>query len=522
MTKPHRESAKTPGLISQNTGPNQPKHRHESAKTALRARGELLPDGFTVVVDQRTRWVVAGDGGVALLGSGRLLHLAPVAVRLLGADGRVTVSDRTSALLARRLLDAGVAHPVAGGHPSPPEHEVTAVIPVRDRPGELRRLLAALAETAPGLAEVIVVDDGSRVPVDVPGVRIIRHERCAGPAAARNTGLAAAGTELVAFLDSDTVPQPGWLAPLRAHLADHSVALAAPRVIALRDTGPDGWLAGYERLRSSLDLGPDPGPVLPRTRVAYVPSAALLVRRCALGEGFDQRMHVAEDVDLGLRLHAAGWRLRYEPVALVAHEHRVTPWRWVSRKAFYGTGAAPLAAAHPGSVPPLVLTPWAAAVCVLVGAQRRSALVGAGAVTGVAWWQLRRRLRRLHRPGATAGLLIGLGVTGAGRQAAEVLTRHWWPLAALGCVVSPRLRRMVLVAAVVEGLTDWWTHRDTEPNGEPGLDPLRYLLAHRIDDLGYGTGLWWGALKAGDPAALLPIITRLSSTDKGTRSWRRA
>jgi mycofactocin system glycosyltransferase len=488
--------------------------------------GDRLPDGFTVALDRRTRRLAAAGGGTALLGlsPGRLLHLAPAAQRLLGCGDRVEVRDATSAALARRLCDAGVAHPVLGGPAPtpPPEREVTAVVPVKDRPDGLRRLLAALADTAPELAEVIVVDDGSADPnacaavAEAAGARLVRHERAAGPAAARNAGLAAATTELVVFLDSDVVPEPGWLAPLRAHLADRSVALAAPRIVGLPTAGRQGWLAGwiggYGRLRSALDLGPDVGPVVPRTRIGYVPGAALLVRRAALGPGFDERMHVAEDVDLVLRLHAAGWRLRYEPTARVAHEHRAAPVSWLARKAFYGTGAAPLATRHPGSVPPLVLAPWAAAVCLLVGSQRRCGLLGACAVAGCAWLRLRRALAGLRGPGPTAALLVGLGLGGAAGQAARVLTRHWWPLAALGCLASRRMRRAVLFAGLAEGLLDWWTHR-----AEPGLDPLRYLLAHRVDDLGYGAGLWWGAIRGRTPSPLLPVITRRPGAAPRTR-----
>ncbi|MBO0851699.1 MAG: mycofactocin biosynthesis glycosyltransferase MftF, partial [Pseudonocardia sp.] len=335
-----------------------------------------LPRGFTVALDRRARW---RDGGAALLGGSpmRLLRLAPAARRLLHGRAELTVRDATSEALARRLLDAGVAHPAAraGG---PAEAEVTVVVPVRDRPDGLRRLLAALSVTAPGVAEVIVVDDGSADPVGCRAVvqqgrsgqriRLVRHRAPLGPATARNTGLAAARTACVAFLDSDVVPRPGWLAPLLAHLADGSVAVAAPRIVAL--PAGDGWLDRYERLRSSLDLGPDPAPIVPRSRVAYVPSAALLVRRTAIGDGFAPDMTVAEDVDLVLRLHAAGWRLRYEPSAEVAHRHRTEPLAWWTRKAFYGTGAAPLALRHPGAVPPAVWAPWGLAACLLLGTQR--------------------------------------------------------------------------------------------------------------------------------------------------------
>ena len=230
---------------------------------------------------------------------------------------------------------------------------------------------------------MIVVDDGSRDGLrcrqvaEAAGARVLRHAVSMGPAAARNTGLAAAGSEYVVFLDSDVVPRPGWLTPLLAHLVDPAVGLVAPRIIGLPVANP-GWLTRYEGLRSSLDLGPDAAPVLPRSRVAYVPSAAMVVRRAAIGAGFDARMPVAEDVDLVLRLYRSGWRMRYEPLSSVAHEHRSDARSWWTRKAFYGTGAAPLALRHPGSVPPAVLAPWTAAVCLLVGLQRSRALFAAG------------------------------------------------------------------------------------------------------------------------------------------------
>lgn len=437
-------------------------------------------------------------------------------MRLLGDRRELHVDGPTSARLCRHLLNAGIAHPVPDPDLGQPESQVTVVIPVKDRPAELRRLLIALAETTSNLGGVVVVDDGSTDPeacrevADEHGARLIRHDRSTGPASARNTGLAAAHTDLVAFLDSDVVPQPGWLPPLLAHLADHTVALAAPRIVALARTEGvvhelcagrgEGWLARYERVRSSLDLGRDAGPVVPRTRVAYVPSAALLVRG-ELGL-FDEDMHVAEDVDLVLRLHASGWRMRYEPSALVAHEHRVAAVSWWTRKAFYGTGAAPLALRHPGSVPPAVVAPWMAATCVLIASQRRYGVLGAAALTGLTWFRMRRTLTRLRRPGTTATLLTGLGLHSALSQAAGLLLRHWWPLTAIGCLFSRRLRRATLVAAVAEALVD---RHNRDPSG---LDPLRYLLARRADDLAYGAGLWYGALRNRTLAPLRPLFTK--------------
>jgi hypothetical protein len=72
------------------------------------------------------------------------------------------------------------------------------------------------------------------------------------------------------------------------------------------------------------------------------------------------------------------------------------------------------------------------------------------------------------------------------------------------------VRRAVVAAALVEGLLDWYRHRPTGPVAagprQPGLDPPRYLLARRADDLGYGAGLWWGALRHRTLAPLRPQL----------------
>ncbi|WP_308257607.1 mycofactocin biosynthesis glycosyltransferase MftF [Pseudonocardia lacus] len=461
-----------------------------------------MPRGTVVRLD---RQALRLDGGAVLVGGAppRMMHLAPAAARLVGADGTTTVDGPTSAALVRKLLDAGIAHPVevpVGAVPV--ADEVTVVVPVRDRVDGLRRLLAALD----GM-RVLVVDDGSADPGAIGavaaevGASVLRHGRSRGPAAARNTGLAAATSPLVAFLDSDVVPEPGWLDPLLAAFADPAVGLAAPRIVALAPVR--GWLGRYEALRSSLDLGPDPALVVPRSRVAYVPSAAMVVRRDAAGAGFDEGMHVAEDVDLVLRLHTAGWRLRYEPSSRVAHDHRTRPAQWWLRKAYYGTGAAPLALRHHGAVPPMVLSPSGAAIAGLVVLARPWSLLAAAVVGAGATERLARRLERLGSPRRTAARLVGSGALGTVAQTADAVTRHYWPVSVVAALLSRRVRRRVLAIAVVEGVVDWWRHRDPQRRAE--LDPVRFVLARRLDDLGYGAGLWWGAWRHRTVQPLRPV-----------------
>lgn len=428
-----------------------------------------------------------------------VLKLAPRAAVLL-ADGRLTVTDAATAALARRLLDTGVAVPEPAHRGADP---VTVIVPVKDNPTGLRRLLDALAHTASPdeIAEILVVDDGSADPVVADGTKVLRHAESRGPAAARNTGLAAARTELVVFCDSDMAPaEPGWITALAAHFTDPGLALVAPRITAL-DTEATTWIARYERARSSLDLGRVAGPVRPGSRVSYVPSALLMARAAALGGGFDASMHVAEDVDLVFRLHRAGWRLRYVPDVEVPHDHRVEIRSWLRRKAFYGTGAAPLAKRHPGLVPPARLTPWAAAAWLSLAVGRRWGVLPAAVLAAVATRKLAASLDPLERPLTTAAALTGRGLAGAGEQIARGLVRHWWPLAAVAALTSKRARRALLVAAVAEGILDWTRYGRTDPL--PG-----HLPAHRLDDLAYGAGLWFGAIRHRTVAPLLPRVTR--------------
>jgi mycofactocin glycosyltransferase len=470
---------------------------------------DALPDRMRIVLD---RHAIVVDDGTVLFGGAppRMLRLSRAAAARL-RDGALEVSDPMSAKLARTLLDAGIAHPVAEPAAAvPPASDVTVVVPVKDRVEGLARLLAALPAD---LGATIVVDDGSedaagiRAVAERAGAVLLRHPEARGPAAARNAGLAAARTPLVAFLDSDVVPQPGWLDPLLARFADPAVALAAPRIVALAG---EGWLGGYESVRSSLDLGGEPALVVPKSRVAYVPSAAMVVRRDAAGPGFDERMHVAEDVDLVLRLHEAGWRLRYEPASRVAHDHRTSLPAWWLRKAYYGTGAAPLSLRHPGSVPPMVLNTWSAAVSVLLLRGRPWSVLAALAVAAGAAEQLARKLP-VREPRRVAARLIGLGAVGTVQQTADAVTRHYWPLSLVAALLSRRARRTVAVIAVAEGVLDWWRKRhDPARPGLPG-----YLLARRLDDLAYGGGLWWGALRHRTSGPLRPVGTGVDGGQEG-------
>jgi glycosyltransferase involved in cell wall biosynthesis len=100
----------------------------------------------------------------------------------------------------------------------------SVIIPTHGRPAFLADALASVLDQSLDDLEVIVVDDASPEPVVLPGddprLRLVRRSANGGPAAARNTGVDAAGGDRLAFLDDDDWWEPGHLARADARLAE--------------------------------------------------------------------------------------------------------------------------------------------------------------------------------------------------------------------------------------------------------------------------------------------------------------
>jgi hypothetical protein len=200
---------------------------------------------------------------------------------------------------------------------------VSVVVPVRDRRALLRALLDALAAQTYDDFEVVVVDDGS---VDgsaeeaeagagsVP-VRVVRGEG-GGAVAARQAGVAVARGTILAFTDSDCVPEPGWLEAGVAAIDGGADAVQGHTRSARRR----GLL---ERSLWVVDQG-------------LYPTCNMLYRRDAFDAagGFDagadarlgfrpgeraKGLGFGEDTLLGWRVRRAG-TVVYEPAAVVRHE----------------------------------------------------------------------------------------------------------------------------------------------------------------------------------------------------------
>src|SRR2546428_1949334 len=207
---------------------------------------------------------------------------------------------------------------------------VSVVVPTHNRASMLREHLQALsAQTYPRrLTEWIVVcdgciDDSADVAREAGADRVIELEG-RGAAAARNAGLAAATSPLVAFLDDDIIPTPGWLvallddvSPGKANTLHMGYCPYAPSAIRTHlDRRNAGW---YETKLQPLS---DPSHAWRFTDFFGGNFAADRRALLALG-GFDQRFALFEDAELALRALDAEWRIRYVSAARAEHHaHR--------------------------------------------------------------------------------------------------------------------------------------------------------------------------------------------------------
>ncbi len=451
----------------------------------------------------------------------RMAKLAPslrdLVVRLRSAGAAGLVPPASEAALAAVLVERGLAHPVPGRRPGP--HDVTVVVPVYGRPASLARCLDGLRGV-----DVVVVDDATphaaaRVEVEDlargHGATYHRLGTNRGPAAARNAGAAFATSGLVAFVDSDCRPEPGWLDVVVPHFDDPRVGAVAPRVRPVEARGT--VLERYEAMSSALDMGRRPALVRPAAALGFLPSAALVVRRVAFcgngsrptgapGHGFDETLRLGEDVDLVWRLADDGWLVRYEPSVAVEHEMRDTWSDWAWRRLEYGTSAAALEARHPGRLAPVRLSPWNAGALALLGAGRPGA---AAAAATLATALLARRLRPTGGTPAMAASLVARGLVADAVAVGHAGRREYWPLGvaalatALGRRPSAARTASRLLATAVLGQVAWdWAR------GPRTLDPLRYTGVRLVADAAYGCGVQAGSWRARSSATLLPRFRR--------------
>ena len=201
---------------------------------------------------------------------------------------------------------------------------VTIVVPVFNEEASIGACLDSLLgqEYPHEKLEIIVVDNGSsdrslEILSTYTQRLILLNEQRRGPAATRNTGIAAANGEIIVFTDANCVAgSDDWLLSLVAPLSERQVGLVGGKILALPPA------SDIERYSETLDDHEKAlGDRLPTAFTGNWASRTADIR--ALG-GFDPEFIQGEDSDLSLRLFLAGHSFRYQPSAIVYHQNEET------------------------------------------------------------------------------------------------------------------------------------------------------------------------------------------------------
>lgn len=214
--------------------------------------------------------------------------------------------------------------------------KISVVIPTYGRPEAIRRCVAALQRQDAADLEIVIVDDGSRDPVEAApdgphALRVIRQQN-AGPAAARNRGVEAARGALICLTDDDCRPGPGW-ARAYAEAAERAPGLMAGRTV--------NAVAGNVFSEASQDMARYVSRA--GAGAAFAPSNNLAIRRAdylrAGGFPNDFARAAGEDRAFAAACTALWPGITEVPDAVVEHDHALD-WRGFWRQhRNYGHGA---------------------------------------------------------------------------------------------------------------------------------------------------------------------------------------
>lgn len=209
---------------------------------------------------------------------------------------------------------------------------VSIVIPSHHRADLLSACLhSVLAHSPPGV-EIIVVDDASPGGVATTAARqfarvvVVAQAQRRGFCAAVNLGLAHAQAPIVQLLNDDAQVLPGWIDAALAAFAEPRVAAVAPLVLLgprgdVIDSAGDDYLAvGIARKRHHGR--PVAQAKLAPCWVASAPGCGAFYRTKVLRNlgGFPEDFEAYfDDVDVGLRLRAAGYAIAFEPRSRILH-----------------------------------------------------------------------------------------------------------------------------------------------------------------------------------------------------------
>ena len=216
--------------------------------------------------------------------------------------------------------------------------DVTLLVPTYRRPDGLRRLLTAIAGEEPPFTWEIVVVDNDRAGSARDVVEAHRHllpvptryvvETAVGAVHARNRGIKEAAGRVLAMLDDDVVPRPGWLAAVCEPVLSGEAAAAGGKVVLDPAVARPRWLDedGLGGYLTAHSLGLE-RRALTGNEIVVTANAAFDREAVEQVGGFDPTYGprgrvqiVADDAHLVREIMRAGGAVMWLPDAVVVHD----------------------------------------------------------------------------------------------------------------------------------------------------------------------------------------------------------
>jgi hypothetical protein len=176
------------------------------------------------------------------------------------------------------------------------------------------------------------------------------------------------------------------------------------------------------------------------------------------------------------------------------------------RKAFYGGSAAPLSVRHPDKIAPLMISGWALTAWILMAIGSSFGYLASLFVAALTGRRIAKSMQGAETQMWDVLTVAARSLWSAALQLASAICRHYWPVALVAAIAFRPCRRVVLVAAIVDGVVDWASRRRSADDDAQPIGLMTYLLLKRIDDLAYGLGLWYGVVRERNIGPLKPQI----------------
>lgn len=243
----------------------------------------------------------------------------------------------------------------------------SVIIPVYNRPAEVRDLLESLAAQTDKGFEAVIVEDGSTEPCadvvarydDAVDVKYFaKHNE--GRSIARNHGMERATGDYYVFFDSDCVIPPAYFATLRGELEESPVDCYG---------GPDAAHESFTPVQKAINYAMTAFLTTGGIRGGKVQMEKFVPRTFNMGFSrtvYDRvggfREMFSEDIDMSTRISRAGFTTRLVRSCPVWHKRRVSLRKFWKQVHVFGQSRITLQQLYPGSLKPVHALPALAVI----------------------------------------------------------------------------------------------------------------------------------------------------------------